>query len=80
MIENPFQTAHENLTLLFEKNKQKGFGVAPGGIDSGKDGLRSGVGGVGSGRDMVAGGGGGGVMPGGGTQHHSKGKGKGSGG
>lgn len=72
MIENPFQTAHENLTLLFDKNKQKGFAIAPGGAD----GLRPM--GVGSGRDLAAATGG--VVTGGGGQHHGKGKGKGSGG
>lgn len=75
MIESPFQTAHENLTLLFEKNKQKGFGMPVVGVDGGgKDGL--GPGGSGSSRELVGSSGGGG----GGTQHHSKGKGKGSGG
>lgn len=71
MIESPFQTAHENLTLLFEKNKQKGFGMPVVGMDGGKDGL--GPGGSGSSRELVG-------SSGGGTQHHSKGKGKGSGG
>lgn len=69
MIESPFQTAHENLTLLFEKNKQKGFGLslAAGGTEV-KD--PSAV----SSRDLGSSGSG---MP---TQHHGKGKGKGSGG
>ncbi|CAM9486147.1 unnamed protein product, partial [Scytosiphon promiscuus] len=48
MIESPFQTAHENLTLLFEKNKQKGFAMPT--IADGKDGL-------GGGRDSMGGGG-----------------------
>ncbi|CAN0422107.1 unnamed protein product, partial [Hapterophycus canaliculatus] len=40
MIESPFQTAQENLTLLFEKNKQKGFAMPA--IADGKDGLGGG--------------------------------------
>lgn len=68
MIDSPFQTAHENLTLLFEKNKQKGFGMpAPGG-DGSKEG---------GSRDLAASGASGVA---GGPQHHTKGKGKGSGG
>lgn len=65
MIENPFQTAHENLTLLFEKNKQKGFGVIP--ADGSKEGLP---------RDLAAVTLSGVVV----SQPHGKGKGKASGG
>lgn len=75
MIESPFQTAHENLTLLFEKNKLKGFGMPPPPADGGGGGGKDSLGG--GGRDSLGGPGGGG----GGTHHHgSKGKGKGSGG
>ncbi|CAN0327687.1 unnamed protein product, partial [Ectocarpus sp. 4 AP-2014] len=50
MIDSPFQTAHENLTLLFEKNKQKGFGMPA--LEGGKESL-------GGGRESTGGGGGG---------------------
>lgn len=67
MIASPFQTAHENLTLLFEKNKQKGFAMPPPPADGAKEG--------GGGRDST-----GAPSGGGGGHHHGKGKGKGSGG
>lgn len=81
MIENPFQTAHENLTLLFEKNKQKGFGLSSGiqGSTDGKDANGPGGGGGGS-RDIGASVGGMSGLSGSGAPHHGKGKGKGSGG
>lgn len=72
MIESPFQTAHENLMLLFEKNKQKGFGLS---LAAGGTEVKGGSTGGGSSRDLGASGSG--MQP---TQHHGKGKGKGSGG